>query len=276
MTEMTFPEFQAAVEKTNIALIPMSAIEEHGPHLPLSTDSIIVLGQLGDVQSFLRKNGVDTIIGPLLQIGVTTEAEDWSRDGTYAYPGSLTIGIDTFVALYLDLIRSMREKGLRRFFLYSGHYGPRHLKAMVRIAEEAREKINDAQVYALIHAETMQRLQIHPTDRILAVERGRNFELLDQLLGHGPERPTSTHADGAETSEVLYRNAEAVRAHFQRLPESPSSRFFEAYKVGRPELNPSGMGGYPTTRASAEVGRMIGESRARSIGVAILQAVRGP
>src|SRR5215475_10687306 len=152
MMDLTFPEFQAAVAKTDIALIPISAIEEHGPHLPLSTDSIIVSGQMADVQEHLREQGVETIIGPLLHIGITTEAGDWSNDGTYMYPGSLTIGADTFTALYLDLIKSLRKNGLRNFFLYSGHYGPRHLKVMARVAEEASSRLNNVRAYALIHS----------------------------------------------------------------------------------------------------------------------------
>jgi len=116
MMDMTFPEFEAAVAKTDIALIPISAIEEHGPHLPLSTDSIIVTGQLADVQQELCQRGVETIIGPLLHIGITTEKDDWSNDGTYMYPGSLTISAETFTALYLDLIRSFRKMGFADFF----------------------------------------------------------------------------------------------------------------------------------------------------------------
>src|SRR5215831_18217577 len=205
MMDMTFPEFQEAVAKTDVALIPISAIEEHGPHLPLSTDSIIVSGQLVDVQMHLREHGVETIIGPLLHIGITTEASDWSNDGTYMYPGSLTISADTFTALYMDLIRSLRKNGLRKFFLYSGHYGPRHLKTVARIAEEGSNKLKDVRVYALIHSESVERFGLSSNPYVLPVDRGRNFKLLAELLGKGSESPTSTHADGTETSEVLYR-----------------------------------------------------------------------
>lgn len=273
MMDLTFPEFQAAVARTDIALIPLSAIEEHGPHLPLSTDSIIVTGQLADVQQHLREQGVESIVGPPLHIGITTEAGDWSRDGTYMYPGSLTISADTFVALYLDLLRSLSDNGLRRFYLYSGHYGPRHLKTVARIAEEATTRLAGIKAYALIHGESVERFGLQTNPYVLPVERGRNFPLLSELLGHGAERPTSTHADGTETSEVLYRQPGAVRSGFEVLPEAPSSRFFEAYLAGQPEKNPSGMGGFPTTRASAEAGKAIAEFRTRSIATAILQTL---
>ncbi|HZS47187.1 MAG TPA: creatininase family protein [Blastocatellia bacterium] len=273
MLDMTFPEFEAAVAKTDIALIPLSAIEEHGPHLPLSTDSIIVSGQLADVQQHLKESGIETIIGPLLHIGITTEAGDWSNDGTYMYPGSLTVSADTFIALYLDLIRSLRKNGLRRFFLYSGHYGPRHLKVVARIAEQASIKFDHVKAYALIHSESVERFELTSNPYVLPVERGRNFELLSELLGSGSEKPTSTHADGTETSEVLYRQPNSVRVNYKELPESPSSHFFEAYLEGNRLKNPGGMGGFPFDRASAEAGKAIADFRTRSIAATIMKAL---
>src|SRR5262249_39605885 len=65
------------------------------------------------------------------------EAGDWTRDGTYMYPGSLTVSADAFVSLYVDLLRSLHDNGLRRVFLVSGHFGGRHLKTVARVAEEA-------------------------------------------------------------------------------------------------------------------------------------------
>jgi creatinine amidohydrolase/Fe(II)-dependent formamide hydrolase-like protein len=107
---MTFPEFGAAVAKSDIALLPIGSIEEHGPNLPLATDSVIAVGQLVDVQKYLRDAGIETVVGPPLNIGITNEAGDWTRDGTYMHPGSLTVSADAFVRLYLDLLRSVGKK----------------------------------------------------------------------------------------------------------------------------------------------------------------------
>ena len=91
MMDMTFSEFGAAVKKSDIALLPIGAIEEHGPNLPLATDSIVEVAQLVDVQRYLQDAGIGTIVGPPLNIGITNEAGDTTRDGTYIYPGSLTV-----------------------------------------------------------------------------------------------------------------------------------------------------------------------------------------
>ena len=116
MLDMTFPEFEAAVKKTDIVLLPIGAIEQHSSHLPLGTDAMNATAQTSQVQEYLRKAGFDTILGPPLNIGITNEGGDWTRDGTYAYPGSLTISKSTFVALYVDVLRSLRDNGLRRAF----------------------------------------------------------------------------------------------------------------------------------------------------------------
>jgi creatinine amidohydrolase/Fe(II)-dependent formamide hydrolase-like protein len=271
---MTFTEFEAAVKKTNIALIPIGAIEEHGPHLPLDTDSTIATAQMVDVQRFLRNRGVESLVAPPLNAGITTDSEDWSRDGTYTYPGSLTISAETFVSLYLDLIRSLRDNGLTRVFIYSGHYGPRHLRAVVRIAEEAAVKVAGTKVYALVASESAERLSLRPAPHLLIVERGRNFSLLSRLLAPSAETPTSLHADGAETSEMLYRAPAAVRSGYKRLDVAPSSRFFEAYRTGDRFGNPGGMGGFPLDKASPRTGKAITEYRTVALGDRILREVR--
>src|SRR5436190_1468412 len=81
MLEMTFPEFEAAAAKTDVMLLPIGAIEEHGPHLPLASDALGATAQLSDVQRYLRTRGAEAILGPPSNIGTTNEAGDWTRDG---------------------------------------------------------------------------------------------------------------------------------------------------------------------------------------------------
>ena len=205
-------------------------------------------------------------MGPPLNIGITNEAGDWTRDGTYMYPGSLTVSADTFVNLYLDLLHSLRDNGLRRVLLVSGHLGGRHLQAVARIAEEANRKLDGMKVYALIDSERLQRLEIKSSFNLLPIENGLNFPMLTQLLGKGTEAPASTHADGWEVSLMLHYHPEMVRPGYRELPEAPSSRFFEAITTGDPTKNPNGMGGLPFAKTSAAVGKTIAEYRTRRIG----------
>ena len=221
MLDMTFPEFETAVRGTDIILLPIGAIEEHSSHLPLGTDAMNATAQTVVIQEYLRKAGFETIVGPPLNIGITNEGGDWTRDGTYAYPGSLTISKSTFVALYSDVLRSLRDNGLRRAFLYIGHLGARHVEAVVQVVEEANRRIDGMTVYATIDSEMLERMKLAPSAHILSVDKGRNFEMVAQLLGPGAEMPRTTHADGAETSWTLHFYPEVVRPGFERFPQSP-------------------------------------------------------
>jgi creatinine amidohydrolase len=270
MLEMTWPEFAKAVTTTNIMLLPVGSIEEHGPHLPLNSDAIGAVHQLVTVQAVLRERGIDTIVGPTTNVGITNEAADASRDGTYMYPGSLTLPVDTFVRLYVDLLRSLRANGIRTVFMYSGHLGGRHLTAVARAATEASATIPGLRVYALIDTERLERLSL-PTSAVLAIERGLNFEMLRQLLGDGPEPSVSTHADGWETSLLLYYRPDVVRPEYTHLPQASSAQFFAAGEAGDTSKNPSGIGGFPLRKASAAVGRQIDSYRAGRIVGAILK-----
>lgn len=274
MLDMTFPEFEAAAKKTDIVLVPIGAIEEHSSHLPLGTDAMNATAQTFHAQEYLRKAGVDTIVGPPLNIGITNEAGDWTRDGTYAYPGSLTISKSTFVALYVDVLRSLHDNGLRRAFLYIGHLGTRHVEAVVQVVEEANRRIDGMTVYATIDSEMLERMKLAPSAHILSVEKGRNFEMVAQLLGRGTELPRTTHADGAETSWTLYFYPDIVQPGYERFPHSPSSRFLEVLSSGDRTKNPSGSGGFPFDKASANVGKQIVDYKTARIGEAILQALR--
>ncbi len=274
MLDMTFPEFEAAAKKTDIVLLPIGAIEEHSSHLPLGTDAMNATAQVFHVQQYLRTAGVDTIVGPPLNIGITNEAGDWARDGTYAYPGSLTISKSTFVALYVDVLRSLHDNGLRRAFLYIGHLGIRHVEAVVHVVEEANRTIEGMTVYAAVDSEMLDRIKLAPSTHILSVDKGRNFEMVAQLLGRGSEMPRTTHADGAETSWTLYLYPEAVRPCYERFPQSPSSIFLEVLRSGDRSKNPSGRGGFPFDKASADVGKRIVDYKTARIGDAILQVLK--
>jgi creatinine amidohydrolase len=274
MLDMTFPEFETAIAKTDAMLLPVGAIEAHGPHLPLNTDASGAVAQLSDVREKLRLEGYETILGPLLNIGITNEAGDRARDGTYMYPGSLTIRFETFVALYVDLLQSLRDSGVRRVFLYSGHLGGRHLEAVIAAAQEASSKIDGLEAYALIDTERLERLKVKSDGHILPIKNGLNFPMLTDLLGKGVEPAYSTHADGWETSLMLYFRPDVVRSGYERLPQSPSSRFFEAAVSGDRSKNPSAMGGFPTDKASAASGKTIADYRTARISDAILEILR--
>ena len=203
MLDMTFPEFEAAVNGTDIVLLPVGSIEEHSAHLPLGTDAINSTAQMFHVQQYLRKAGIETILGPPLNIGITYGAGDGARAADPKYPGNLTVRVSTLAALYLDVLRSLRENGLRWAFLWPGHNAGGHNEALIQAVEEANRTIDGMHAYVMINSEGLQAMRLTPSAHVLSVEKGRNFELMAQLLGRGAEMPRTTHTDGVETSWTL-------------------------------------------------------------------------
>jgi creatinine amidohydrolase len=274
MLDMTFPEFAAKVAQTDIMLLPVGSIEEHGAHLPLSTDTVESVAQLSDVVRSLRRAGFETVVGPPLNIGITSESGDMKRDGTYMYPGSLTVRADTFVALYVDLMHSLHDNGVNRIFLLSGHLGGPHIEAMARAVLQANRTIKGLQAYALVDSERLERVKVASDPHILPIRKGLNIEMLMKLLGSGVEPAFTTHADGSEVSQMLHFRPDMVRPGFAALPQSPSSKFLEAVATGDRSKDPSGAGGFPTDKASAEIGKTIAGYRTARIAEAILAVLR--
>jgi len=273
MLDMTFPEFEATIARTDVVLLPLGSVEEHGSYLPLSTDAITSLGQMNLVKAYLRARDIETIVGPPLNIGLTSEG-NFTRTGTYPYPGSLTIGIDTFVALYVDVLRSLHDKGINCAFLFSGHGATSQGVAMARIAEQATRTIEGMRAYALIPSESVAIFGLTPSPWIISLQNFRNFDLLTSMLGTTADPPTTTHADGAETSLMLFYRPDMVRPGYEQALTSTSTVFRNAVRSGNRSDNPSGTGGFPTTKASGDVARRILEFRTTSMGDAVMVVLR--
>jgi creatinine amidohydrolase/Fe(II)-dependent formamide hydrolase-like protein len=151
----------------------------------------------------------------------------------------------------------------------------RHVEAVVEVVQEANRRIPGLTVYAMVDSEVIERMKLVPSSHLVSVEKGRNFDMLAQLLGRGTELPRTTHADGAETSWTLYLHPEVVRPGYQRFPQSTSSLFLEVLTSGDRSKNPSGSGGFPFDKASAAVGKQIVDYKTARIGEAILRVLRG-
>jgi creatinine amidohydrolase len=129
--ELTSPQAGALLEggQTPVLLLPVGAVEPHGPHAPLGTDSIIseaicerAAGQLGaDAE-------VRTLVLPAISYGVTRYSA--------GFPGSVTIGGATLHALVADVCTALRDQGFRHIVIVNSHFEPEHVAALRQVAEE--------------------------------------------------------------------------------------------------------------------------------------------
>ncbi|WP_220093661.1 mycofactocin biosynthesis peptidyl-dipeptidase MftE [Flexivirga caeni] len=104
----------AAATGTQVLLVPLGSVEQHGPHLPLSTDSLIATAVCDRVAAALRAAGVDATAAPCLDFGASGEHE--------GFDGTVSIGCDALRLVLVELVRSAR-RWADRIVLVSGHGG---------------------------------------------------------------------------------------------------------------------------------------------------------
>ncbi len=81
-TELTSSDFSARDLRSEIAVLPVAAIEQHGPHLPVGTDTIIAEGMLVTARALID-DALDVIVLPVQTIGKSNEHAKW--------PGTVTL-----------------------------------------------------------------------------------------------------------------------------------------------------------------------------------------
>lgn len=231
MAEMTVEDVLRALAETCTVLLPSGGTEQHGYHLPLSTDTIFAEEVACEVS---RRTGC--LVAPSLP---------------YSFSGGLLAGTtdispDTTLRLVLDLGRSLAEQGLRNLLLVTGHCGREHLEVLEEAGYRLRELAPGLTV-ALCPLPSFS-----PTWRAFA------------------ERE-SDHAGKGETSLMLYLRPHLVRPERPRdtdrtkcLP--PRVWVREEYVLGprpaprrRPAPYRYGVQGTDPNEAAAELGKQLFE-----------------
>lgn len=108
------------VDRATPVILPMAAVEQHGPHLPLSTDRRIIEHFCSELD---RRDPSLALVLPTVCVGVS--------EHHMTFAGSLTLRHDTFRAHCLDLLRSARRHGFRNFLLFNGHGGNQSIGGVV-------------------------------------------------------------------------------------------------------------------------------------------------
>ncbi len=110
-----------------IAILPVAAIEQHGPHLPLGNDAMIAQGLVERAASALPQNSPATFL-PVQQVGQSSEHVNFA--------GTLTLGWQTSVQTLIDIGESVARAGLRKLVIITSHGG--NFPAMEVAARELR------------------------------------------------------------------------------------------------------------------------------------------
>jgi len=233
--ELTWPDAEQRLAEVDVALLPVGAIEQHGPHLPLDTDAF-------DAEHLALRvaeacSDPKPLVLPLIPYGVSYHHDD--------FPGTISVGNEALTRMVYDVGLSCARNGITKLIIVNGHGGN------APSLQFAAQMINrDARIFT-------------------CVDTGETSDVdLEELS----VTPNDVHAGEIETSTSLAIRPELVKMEAaeafvpdfgSRYLNFSASRSVEWY-ARTAKISPTGVLGDPT-RASRERGEKMWEVMIRHL-----------
>jgi creatinine amidohydrolase len=240
--ELTTEDVAAFDRARTVAILPVAAVEQHGPHLPLGTDAMINEGVLERALA-LAPVGLPMVALPMLSVGTSGEHSD--------FPGTLSASARTLLDLVTETAEGVARAGLRKLVLFNSHGGQPQVLEMV--AQDLR------------------------TRRAMIVVVANAWRMMDREAMLPPaEREAGLHGGGLETALMLHLRPDLVRR--DKIRDFPSAaRALErdypslaahgrvAFAWQAQDLNPAGAVG-DARLGTADMGRkLVDDAAARLV-----------
>jgi creatinine amidohydrolase len=130
MSEMTWTEVDQAMKDRPVALVPVGATQAHGPHLPVSTDSVIATEMARRGALKLKERGISALILPPVSFTVAEFGD--------SFPGTISLPAETAQVLVRDLCVTLAKK-FRAVALVNLHLEANHVETLKKAVEEAKK-----------------------------------------------------------------------------------------------------------------------------------------
>ncbi len=118
LPHMTVPEVEAFLTKSDMVIIPVGALEQHGPHLPIGTD---ILSGIERCKLIAQER--DILVAPILFAGQSPYHMGFS--------GSITLSAETILKVHLEAVESLIRHGFKRFIIMNAHGGNRAITTLL-------------------------------------------------------------------------------------------------------------------------------------------------
>jgi creatinine amidohydrolase len=223
---MTWEEARDAAGPRSVAILPVGAIEAHGPHLPLETDVIIAQAMGHSGAARLAARGMSVVVLPPLTYTAAAFAQ--------GFAGTLSLRPETVTATVLDIAGNLTRHGFGVLAIANAHLDPGHLASLDAAVKAIRRELGLAVACPNLAAKPW------------ALRLGDEF------------KSGACHAGQFETSIVLAERPELVREDARAaLPANPAS-LSRAIRDGKQSFEEAGGAqayfGFPA-QATAEEGR---------------------
>ena len=130
LTTRDFAALQSAGQADQVvAVLPVAAIEQHGPHLPLSVDATLLQGVIDAALPQLPAD-LPVLFLPPQNVGLSPEH--------IRFPGTLTLSPATVIALWTEIGECVARAGIQKLLLFNGHGG--QVSVMDIVARELRQR----------------------------------------------------------------------------------------------------------------------------------------
>jgi len=155
--ELTTEDFATLDAERSVALLPLGATEQHGPHLPLAVDRVLVDAMVARALPLLPLE-LPLLVLPTQQVGYSVEHA--------AFPGTLTLSPATTLANWVEIGACVARAGVRKLLLFNAHGG--HVSLMDVAARELR-----AQTGLIVYGCSWWNLPLSETDRLFTPREHR-------------------------------------------------------------------------------------------------------
>ena len=257
--DLTTTDFATLALDRTIAVLPVAATEQHGPHLPLSVDTDLVDGLVAACLPHLPAD-VPVLFLPTQAVGFSPEHA--------RFAGTLTLKSETIVRLWTDIGESVAASGVRKLVLFNAHGG--QVSVMDLVARDLRARLD-----MLVYSVSWFNLPL----------RDANGQDVNALFSPEEHR-FGVHAGDVETSMMRALRPElvcmAAAQNFRSTSQDRAERFDilgngRSAKLGWQiqDYNPNGAAGNAAA-ATAEKGQALLDAAGRALAQLLVEVDQLP
>ena len=248
LRELTWKEVAEIDSSTVVAILPVGAVEAHGPHLPLITDGLIADAMACAAGEELERQGLTPILLPALDYSAALFAEQ--------FPGTISVEPETITMLIFNIAAGLSRWGVPIVSLANAHLDPAHLSSLRAASNAVR---------------AAGRIKVAFPD---LTQRPWGSRLTDEF------KSGACHAGRFETSIVMATRPDLVRTEIQNELVANQRSLSEAILEGRSSFTeaggPDAYFGDPGAASADEgsrtirtLGRILAEATLAELGLQI-------